>query len=478
MEKTSIEQLESMLKIQRDDFTKSGIPSVDVRIERLNKGLRLLLDNRDAIVEAVSEDFGHRSAEVTLFADIVASVNAFKDAIKHVKKWMKADKRGLRFPLGLLGAKAEVRYHPKGVVGIIAPWNFPIGMMFIPLSNALAAGNRALIKPSEHTPRTSALIERLVAETFAETEVRVITGGPEVGAAFSSQAFDHIIFTGPTFVGKLVMEAAAKNLTPVTLELGGKSPVFVSKTADLKMVAERVAFGKFMNAGQICLAPDYLFIDEARRDEFVDVFIKTAERMYPTMLSNDDYTSIITPIHRERLESWLEDARTKGADVRMINPAGEDFAGQNKTNKMPGALILDATEDMKVLQSEIFGPVMPVKSYKGVEEAIDYINAKPRPLALYYFGNDKAEEDKLLNHTLSGGVTINSVVMHGAHDTVPFGGVGASGIGNYHGFDGFKTFSHGRTVLRHPKLSIERLIGLIPPYGKKIQSTIKMDLKG
>lgn len=478
MEKNNIEQLESLLKIQREDFTKSGIPSAELRIARLDKGLRLLLDNRDAIVEAVSDDFGHRSAEVTLFADIVASVNAFKDAKKHVKKWMKADKRGLRFPLGLLGAKAEVRFQPKGVVGIIAPWNFPIGMMFIPLSNALAAGNRAIIKPSEHTPRTSALIERLVAELYDETEVRVITGGPEVGAAFSALPFDHIIFTGPTFVGKLVMEAAAKNLTPVTLELGGKSPVFVSKTADLEMVAERVAFGKFMNAGQICLAPDYLFIDEARREEFADVFVKTVERMYPTMLSNDDYTSIITPLHRERLQAWLDDARDKGGDIRMINPANEDFAGQNKTNKLPGALILDPTDDMKVLQGEIFGPVMPVMTYKGVEEVIDYVNSKPRPLALYYFGNDKTEEDKLLNHTISGGVTINSVVMHGAHDTVPFGGVGASGIGNYHGYDGFKTFSHARTVLRHPKLSIERLIGLIPPYGKKIRSTISMDLKG
>lgn len=478
MTDTSADQIQTLLKIQRDDFLKSGVPRAAVRIERLTKGIRLLLDNRDEIVEAVCEDFGHRSEEVTLFADIVASVGAFKDARKHVNSWMKPERRGLKFPLGLLGAKAEVRYQPKGVVGIIAPWNFPIGMMFIPLSNALAAGNRALIKPSEHTPRTSALIARLIEETYDETEVRVVQGGPETGAAFSAQPFDHIIFTGPTFVGKLVMEAAAKNLTPVTLELGGKSPVFVSKTADLEMVAERVAFGKYMNAGQICLAPDYLFIDETRRDEFADVFVKTTERMYPTMLANDDYTSIITPLHRERLESWLDDAREKGADVRMINPAGEDFSGQNKTNKVPAALILDATDDMKVMQSEIFGPVMPLMTYKGLDDVIDYVNARPQPLALYYFGTDKAEEDRLLNHTLSGGVTINSVVMHGGHDGVPFGGVGASGMGNYHGVDGFKTFSHARTVLRHPKLSIERLIGLIPPYGKKIRSAIKMELKG
>lgn len=470
--------IQKLLAMQKKNFIADGIPSAAVRIDRLIRAKELLQKNKDAIVAAVSEDFGHRNAETTLLADIVASVAAYKHAIKHVKQWMMPEKRGLQFPLGLLGARAEVRYQPKGVVGIVAPWNFPIGMMFIPLSNALAAGNRALIKPSEHTPRTSNLIAKLVGEVFDKTEVSVVTGGPSVGAAFVEQPFDHIIFTGPTSVGKLVMAAAAKNLTPVTLELGGKSPVFIGKTADLQKVSERIAFGKFMNAGQICLSPDHVFIDEARKDAFADVFTKTVSNLYPTMLNNDDYTSIISPRHRERLETWIEDAREKGADVRIINPANETFEGQNKTNKLPGALILNATEDMLVMQDEIFGPVLPVMTYKNVEEVVASIAEKDHPLAVYYFGEDKAEEETFLNGTLSGGATVNDVIWHGGQDSLPFGGVGASGMGHYHGVDGFKTFSHGRTIMRTSKLNITKIIGFLPPYTKTIKNTIKREIKG
>jgi len=469
--------IQALVEKQRAAFVAEGEVSAAVRIDRMKRAKAILVDNADLIAQTVSEDFGHRSEDTTMLADIVASVGGFNHAIKHVKQWMKAEKRSLEFPMGLIGARGEVRFQPKGVVGIVAPWNFPIGMMFVPLSNALSAGNRCIIKPSEHTPRTSKLIAELIAANFDETEVTVVTGGPSVGAAFVSQPFDHIIFTGPTSVGKLVMAAAAKNLTPVTLELGGKSPVFVSDSADMKMVAERVGLGKFMNAGQICLAPDHLYISEDRVEEFVSTFTQTVSAMYPTMLDNNDYTSIITPLHRERLISWVEDAREKGADVRMINPANENFEGQNKTNKLPGALILNPTDDMKVMQDEIFGPVLPVLTYKSVDEVVARIRASERPLAAYYFGHDKAEEDAFIRGTISGSAMVNDVVWQGGQDQMPFGGVGASGMGNYHGVDGFKTFSHARSVLRFSKINIMKLIGFLPPYGKTIKSTIKMKLK-
>jgi len=469
--------IKALVEKQKAAFIAEGEVTAAVRIDRMKRAKAILVDNADLIAKTVSEDFGHRSEDTTMLADVVASVSGFNHAIKHVKQWMKAEKRSLEFPMGLLGARGEVQYQPKGVVGIVAPWNFPIGMMFVPLSNALSAGNRAIIKPSEHTPRTSNLIAALIAANFDESEVSVVTGGPSVGAAFVSQPFDHIIFTGPTSVGKLVMAAAAENLTPVTLELGGKSPVFVSDSADLKMVSERVGLGKFMNAGQICLAPDYLMISEDRVEDFVSTFTQTVSAMYPTMLDNDDYTSIITPLHRERLLNWLNDAREKGADVRLINPSNENFEDQTNTNKMPGALILNPTDDMKVMQDEIFGPILPVLTYKTLDEVIARINKGDRPLAAYYFGRDRAEENAFIRGTTSGSAMVNDVIWQGGQDSMPFGGVGASGMGNYHGVDGFKTFSHARSVLRFSKINIMKLVGFLPPYGKTIKNTIKMKLK-
>jgi len=474
---TSAEVIAAALAKQRAAYLDEGFVTANVRKDRLRRALACLMDHKDEYIRLISEDFGNRSAETTLFADVVASAGALKDAIKHVDKWMKPSKRSLQFPLGLLGARAEVVPQPKGVVGLITPWNFPLGMVFIPLAQMLAAGNRVMIKPSEFTPRTSAFFREVFSENFDESEVCVINGAVETSQGFASQPWDHLMFTGAPAVGKLIMKAASENLTPVTLELGGKSPVVVGKSADLDAVADRVATMKHMNAGQICLAPDYLNIDKGRRDEFVSTYTKSVEKMYPSMLSNDEYTSIISTRHRERIEGYIEDARAKGADVRVINPAEEDFKGQNQANKIPSTLILDATDEMDVMQNEIFGPVLPVRTYEKTEDVIDYVNAHERPLALYYFGSDKAEEREVLTRTTSGGVTVNDVLWHGAHENLPFGGVGNSGIGHYHGYDGFLEFSHQKSVLRHPKMSIGALLGVVPPYTDKLRKNMERQLK-
>lgn len=474
---TPASDIEALLKASRASYLAEGHVSAAVRKDRLKRALACLMDYKDDYIRLISEDFGNRSAETTLFADVAASSGALKDAIKHVDRWMKPSKRKLQFPLGLLGAKAEVVPQPKGVVGLITPWNFPLTMVFVPLAQMLAAGNRVVIKPSEHTPRTSAFFAEVFAKHFDPTEVAVVTGAVQTSQAFASQPWDHLMFTGAPVVGKLIMRAASEHLVPVTLELGGKSPVVVGQSADLDMVAERVATMKHMNAGQICLAPDYVNIGKDRRDAFVDTYTKKVESMYPTMLANDQYTSIISARHRERLEGYIEDAREKGADVRIINPADEDFKGQNQANKLPSALILDPTEDMKVMQEEIFGPILPVRTYDKTSDVIDYVNDHERPLALYYFGDDKAEEQEVLTRTTSGGVTVNDVLWHGAHETLPFGGVGNSGMGHYHGYDGFLGFSHQKSVLRHPKLSIGQLLGVVPPYTDKLRKNIERQLK-
>jgi len=477
LQETPAEDIAVTLRAQRHSYLAEGFVTAEVRKDRLRRALKCLMDYKDDYIRLISEDFGNRSAETTLFADVAASSGALKDAIKHVDKWMKPSKRKLQFPLGLLGAKAQVVPQPKGVVGLITPWNFPLTMVFVPLAQMLAAGNRVVIKPSEHTPRTSAFFKEVFAQNFDETEVAVVTGAVQTSQAFASQPWDHLMFTGAPVVGKLIMRAASENLTPVTLELGGKSPVVVGKSADLDMVAERVATFKHMNAGQICLAPDYLNIDADRCDAFVETYTKKVSSMYPTMLANDQYTSIISARHRERLEGYIEDAKAKGADVRIINPADEDFKGQNQANKLPSALILDPTEDMKVMQEEIFGPILPVRTYQKTSEVIDYVNEHERPLALYYFGQDKAEETEVLTRTTSGGVTVNDVLWHGAHENLPFGGVGNSGMGHYHGYDGFLEFSHQKSVLRHPKLSIGNLLGIVPPYTDKLRKNVERQIK-
>ncbi|MAB14349.1 coniferyl aldehyde dehydrogenase [Parvibaculum sp.] len=459
------QSIRAILDKQKAAHIAEGPISAEKRIEWLDRAIALVVDNQKEIVEAMASDFGHRSHDQSLMADVMGSVNPLKHAKKHLRQWMKPEKRKVQFPLGLLGAKARVEYQPLGTVGIISPWNFPVNLTFTPLAGVFAAGNRAMIKPSEFTPATSELMARMFRSAFDETEVAVITGGPAVGQAFSKQPFDHLLFTGATSIAYHVMRAAAENLVPLTLELGGKSPVIISDTAKMDEAAAKVMTGKTLNAGQICLAPDYVFVPEAKLDSFVDEAQKSITKMYPTIKENPDYTSIVNQRHYDRINSYLDDAKQKGAKIVEINPANEDFS-QQPTHKIPPTIVVNPTDDMKVMQDEIFGPVLPVKSYRSVTEVLDYVNGHARPLGLYYFGEDEKEERTVLDRTTSGGVTVNDVIMHVSMEDLPFGGVGPSGMGAYHGIDGFRTFSHAKAVY---KQSNAKMVAEMfrPPYTSK-----------
>ena len=470
------DQMLAVLNAQREAFTAELPVSAEVRKDRMKRAIAMMIDHGDAFVKAMSEDFGHRSAEQSWMADIVGSIRSLKHSIKQVDKWMRPERRKLDFPLGLLGAKGIVEYQPKGVVGVISPWNFPVQLTMGPIAGAFAAGNRVMVKSSEYTPTVAALFEEVGPKYFDPAEAAFFSGGPDVGKAFAELPFDHLIFTGATGIGKHILHAAADNLTPVTLELGGKSPTIIGRSADVEVATQRIALGKMLNAGQICLAPDYLMVPKEKEDMVVDGMKKAVSVMYPTLLDNPDYTSVMNSRHRDRLNGYLEDARAKGADVVEVNPANEDFAASNG-NKMPLYLVRNPTDDMKVMQEEIFGPVLPIKTYEKVEEAIDYVNKHDRPLGLYYFGHEEGEKRKVLDRTVSGGATVNDVVFHVSMEELPFGGVGPSGMGAYHGHEGFKTFSHAKSVYHQPKINISKLGGFMPPYGDATKKAIARDLK-
>lgn len=458
--------LQQILDRQRTAHLRDGPPTAEKRIERLTRCIDLLVDSRQQIEDALAADFGARSPTLTAFADIASSIGPLKHARDHVRRWMRAERRGTTPGLlGFIGAKAELRYQPKGVVGVISPWNFPVNLTFAPLAGVLAAGNRAMIKPSEITPATSDLLKAMFARAFSHEEIAVVTGGPEVGQEFSRLPFDHLVFTGATSIGRHVMRAAAENLVPVTLELGGKSPVVIGRSANLPVAAARIMNGKTMNAGQICLAPDYVLAPRDSLAAFVDQAKASVHAMFPTIRDNPDYTAVVSDRHFARLQSYLDDARAKGAEIVEINPGGEDLRQQPHRRIAP-TLVLDPTDDMKVMQEEIFGPILPVKAYAGLDEAIGYINAHPKPLGLYYFGNDDSERDRLLERTSSGGVTVNDVVMHVAQENLPFGGIGPAGMGAYHGRDGFLEFSHRRSVFHQIRRDLGPLRMLRPPYGR------------
>ncbi len=473
----SREVLQQALDAMRKSWLAEGEVTAAVRHDRIERAVSLLVDFKDRLVDAMCADFGHRSRTQSMFTDVAASIGPLRHAQKHLKQWMKAEKRKVGpFPLNLLGAKARIEYQPLGVVGVISPWNFPVNLTFTPLAGILAAGNRVMIKPSEYTPVTSALMAEMFAKKFDRNEISVFTGGPQTGADFAGLPFDHLLFTGATSVGRHVMRAAAEHLVPVTLELGGKSPVVIGRSADIERTAEAIMAGKMMNAGQICLAPDYVFVPDERVEDFVAATRKSINKMFPTLLDNDDYTSVINQRHYDRLQGYISEAKAKGARVEEINPANEDFR-QQPYHKIPPTLIVDPADDLAVMQDEIFGPVMPVKRYKKVEETLEFINDRPRPLGLYYFGQDVAEERNVLTHTTSGGVTVNDVVMHVAQEDLPFGGVGPSGMGSYHGIDGFKRFSHARSIFTQSRIDVAALAGLKPPYSEKTLKAISMQMK-
>lgn len=454
-------EIRAILDAQRQAFLEAGPSSVEQRIELLDRAIGLLVDHEKEIIAAISADFGHRSADFSRLVEVLSPLMVLKQAKANVAGWMQPQVRETD------RGEASVHYQPLGVVGVVIPWNGPFTVGFACLAGALAAGNRVMIKPSEYTPYTSELMARLIRSVYAESEVAVVTGGADVGQLFCSQPFDHLLFTGASSVGKQVMRAAAENLVPVTLELGGKSPTIISRSADLATAVSKIIGGKLMNAGQICLAPDYVFVPEEQVDDFVAIARATVASMFPTLKDNPDYTSVINARHFQRLQEYLTEAGEAGVELIELNPINEDFTDQ-KHHKIAPTLLKNPGDNLKVMQDEIFGPLLPIKAYKDIGEVVAYINARPRPLGLYWFGSDIHEESFVLSRTCSGGVTVNDVIRHGGVEGLPFGGVGQSGMGAYHGQDGFRTLSHGKAVLR----AVDGFDPSRPPYTDPVRQII------
>ncbi len=458
---SEFERLQSLLEQQRRAFQADPYPSAADRVQWLDALHRLLASNQQAIIEAISADFGNRSADETRLAEIMPSLHGIHYARRRLRRWMKPSRRSVG--LAFQPASAKVVYQPLGVIGIIVPWNYPLYLAIGPLIGALAAGNRVMLKMSESTSATGLLLKDLLAQVFPEDQVAVVLGEADVGIAFSRLPFDHLLFTGSTSIGRQVMRAAAENLTPVTLELGGKSPAIVSANVPLADAAERIAFGKTLNAGQTCVAPDYVLVPRARIEGFIEAYRQVIRRFYPQLSDNPDYTSIINPRQQARLQDYLDDAQARGARLLLLFEQSQD-------RRMPLHLLLDVTDEMRVMQDEIFGPLLPIVPYDDLEQALAYVNARPRPLALYYFGYDKAEQQTVLQRTHSGGVCLNDTLLHVAQDDLPFGGIGPSGMGHYHGHEGFLTFSKAKGVFIKQRFNAARMI--YPPYGKTLQKLV------
>ena len=461
--------LATLLAVQRKAFQAEGPPSAEERRADLTALHGLLVDNRRAIAKALREDFGARSAYETEIADIATTLHTVRFARRHLAKWMKPRRRSTG--IWFVPAGNRIIPQPKGCVGIMVPFNFPINLAVGPLTSAVAAGNRAMLKMSELTPAIGELFARLVADRFSPEKIVVVNGGMEVSQEFAALPFDHLLFTGSTAVGRHIMRAAAENLTPVTLELGGKSPVIIGEDYPLARAAQRIVWGKLFNSGQICIAPDYVMVPEGKEREFAAYAQAAARKLYPKLAGNDDYTAVINDKHYQRLTDTIADARAKGAVIETV----ADPAESRPERKLPFTVVLDPDDDMRVLQEEIFGPLLPVKGYRSVDDAISYVNEHDRPLSLYVFSDERETQERVLEQTTSGGVAINDTLMHYMQDDMPFGGVGPSGMGVYHTEEGFNTFSHLKPVFR--QRGIGSFTGgqlLYPPYGPLTRVLLKL----
>jgi coniferyl-aldehyde dehydrogenase len=451
-----------MLAAQRTAFAHRP-PDAPRRVRALRALLKAVRAQREEFVEAISKDFGGRARQETLLLEVFPLVDNIQHAIRHLPQWLRP--RPAAAGWQFLPGRARVIYQPLGVVGVIGAWNYPLLLSLSPLVGALAAGNHVMLKPSELAPRTADLMARLISDLFPDDYVTVATGGPETGAAFAALPFDHLLFTGSTRVGKLVMRSASEHLTPVTLELGGKSPALVHPDFPAKTAAARIMAGKLYNAGQTCIAPDYALVEAGAREEFVRRASQAATTMYPRLEDNPDFTRIVNREHYRRLRGLVTDALSKGAEAMELNPAGEAVNEENRV--FPPTLLWNVSDKMAVMQEEIFGPVLPVATYRSLDEAIEYVNARPRPLALYYFDYNSKRVESVLARTTSGGVTVNDTILHIAQNDLPFGGVGPSGMGSYHGFDGFLTFSKKKGVFLQSRFTT---LGMLrPPYGALVR---------
>lgn len=463
--------LSALLATQQTAFRAEGPVNIATRQSRLQRVIDMLIKHNDALCDAMGEDFGGRSSVFSMMNDVAGSLGSLKHARDHLAEWMPDQTRPSVAPFDNFGATAWVRYQPKGVVGIIGTWNAPVFTLLSPLASVFAAGNRAVLKPSEIAPRTAEAMARAVAEFFPPEELAVVTGGPDVAAEFSRQPWNHLVFTGSTSVGKLIMKAAAENLVPVTLELGGKSPVLVGRGADIANAAERIAVGKGANSGQLCVSPDTVWVHESQLEALIAALQSVYRGLYPTIAGNLDVTPVVNERHFARVESYVADAGQRGARVVMAGDWPSEEAVSSR--RMPLRIVVNPSADSVIAQHEIFGPALVLRSYRELADAVADINAGERPLALYYFGSDAAEQAWVLDHTLSGGVSINDVTMHPALHDAPFGGVGASGMGHYHGHEGFLEFSHARSVYSAGSHDPRREWGMLPPYNENFVQMIR-----
>jgi len=469
--KLDTQNLEALVELQRSKFRAEGEVTYSTRIDRLKRLKALIVENKTEFAETTKREFGGaRSYEFSLFSEFASKVEGIDYAMKHLKEWMKPEKRKTNKPMNFLGGKSQVRHFPKGVVGIISPWNLPFGLTVAPLTGALAAGNRAILKPSEFVPETAALFAEIIPKYFSEDEVAVVTGGADISQRFAELPFDHLLFTGSSNIGAKVMQSASKNLVPVTLELGGKSPVIIGRSAKLDLAGTRLTFGKLLNGGQLCLSPDYVVVPNELEEQLIARVVHEAQSMYPNITENEDYAGVINERHFARLQNYIDDAVAKGAKLTIVG-ANKTRASKNN-RRMPLHILQNVTEDMLVMHEEIFGPILPVMTYSDVAEVPDMIEPRRNPLAMYYFGKDKREQEYLLSHVQSGGVCINDITLHYVQEDLPFGGVGASGMGAYHGPEGFRSLSHARAIYSQTMIDVLPIIGARPPFGEKFRKNI------
>jgi coniferyl-aldehyde dehydrogenase len=458
-------ELRALLRLQKNAFQADMSPSRATRVDRLKRLSRLVETHAREFGAAIAEDFGTRSLTEIRITETLVLQSGIRHAMRHLAQWMKVQR--VSTAMAYQPGKSLILRQPLGVIGIISPWNYPLQLALAPLIGALAAGNRAIIKPSELTPSFSAALGQAVAKVFAPEEVSVVTGDATVGKLFAALPFDHLVFTGSTAVGREVAQAAAKNLTPVTLELGGKSPAIIDSSCDIEGIIDRIAWGKLINAGQTCIAPDYMLVPRADVDRFVQSLRGSMTRLYPTFFENPDYSGIISQRHLQRLRELIEDARARGATVVEIEPLK---APTSPGRQLAPALLLNVSDNMRVMNEEIFGPILPIVPYDSLDEALAYINHRERPLALYWFGRNNAVRDRVLAETIAGGVSINDTLLHIAQEKLPFGGVGASGQGHYHGEFGFRQFSKEKPVFIQARFSGGGIIR--PPYKPSIERVL------
>jgi coniferyl-aldehyde dehydrogenase len=463
--------LQEVLSRQRAAFLQAGPPSLAQRRRDLEILRGAILARRGDIEAAMSADFGHRSRHETAIFEILTLIQGIDYLRRHLRRFMRPTRRRVA-PYFRLGS-ARVEYQPLGVIGVLAPWNYALSLALMPVATAVAAGNRVMLKPSEFAPATGEILSRMLTESFPQEQVAVVTGDASVGAAFSRLAFDHLVFTGSTAVGRAVLRAAGDNLTPVTLELGGKSPVIVERGCVRPAVAASIAFGKLANAGQTCIAPDYALVHADDIGAFVEAYGHAVSVLYPNGPASDDYTSIIDERHHARLTALIDDARDKGARVSTVGC--DSAAAARRPHTLAPTIVLDVDNDMRIMQEEIFGPILPILSYRDIDEAIAHVNARPRPLALYVYGRDGEHRRRVLSRTTSGNVTINGTLLHYAQDDLPFGGVGPSGMGAYHGIEGFRRLSHAKGIFEQGRWNGAGLMRA--PFGSVTDAILRFMLR-